>query len=826
MLAAGFDPASLPVTASIEILAALLALCALLALILLRVIWRQRQQLEQAGQRLQQQAREIDERRAAERQARSTGQDLRDITARMPVAVFALRRDRDRRHRLSFLAGDLHALFGIDPGDAPASGDVLRDWPFQDRVHPEDQRSVREHLRRALRHAQPLSLDFRAYGADGLRWLHLAMASHRRDDGGTGWAGYVIDTTPINASNQSLRAARDAAERASRAKADFLATMSHEIRTPMNGVIGMLELLGHTPLDADQRELLHAVEDSASVLLQILNDVLDFSKLEAGNLRLDPAPFDPRVLVDNVAGLAAGTLHRKGLDIRVAMDAALAGQLLGDDVRLRQILLNLLNNAGKFTERGQVAVALRVVGDDGRHQRLRLSVADTGIGIPADRQPGLFAPFAQAESWTARRHGGTGLGLAICRHLVQLMDGSIELASTAGEGTTVTVELRLPIVRRDVERPAGLAGQHAVVRLDPPALAAALGAHLATLGLSVETIPPAQPLRRGIAANFLFIGVDDRDSAAQIAARVVAVDASSGAPARPGDEDERILLGANPLKWQAVARACALALEPAGSPRATGSPVAASAAPVSAATAPAPSAGRILVAEDHPVNRALAQRQLALLGWSCDVVDDGRAAYEALCRGDYALLMTDCQMPVMDGYELAAAWRRREAGTQRATRLPIIAMTAHALGNDVVRCREAGMDDYLSKPVQLHALEEKLRAWLPPPASADEASPPGGPLALHGDMLRLLLDTSRGDLDAIGQAMSRGDAPAAAQRLHRLLGALQIFADGPVVERSRHLLDDLHGPRPGEAMRQLPAHVAELRGLLDRLEHPASTPAD
>jgi CheY-like chemotaxis protein len=365
-----------------------------------------------------------------------------------------------------------------------------------------------------------------------------------------------------------------------------------------------------------------------------------------------------------------------------------------------------------------------------------------------------------------------------------------------------------------------------VVRVDPPTLATALGAHLAALGLSVETIAPAQPLRQGIAANFLFVGIDDRDSAAQIAARVVAVDASSGAPALPGVEDERILLGANPLKWQAVARACALALEPAGTPRVPVAPSVAPAAASVAATSSTLSTVRILVAEDHPVNRTLAQRQLTLLGWSCDVVDDGRAAYEALCRGDYALLMTDCQMPLMDGYELAAAWRRHEAETQRAPRMPIIAMTAHALGNDIARCREAGMDDYLSKPVQLRALEEKLRAWLPSAASGDEKSPSGTPLALHGDMLRLLLDTGRADLDAIEQAVSRNDARAATQYLHRLLGAVQIFADGHVVEQSRHLLDALHGPRPDVVMQQLPARLVELRGLLDQLEHPAADPAD
>jgi signal transduction histidine kinase/DNA-binding response OmpR family regulator len=826
-VADAFAPGAIPVAASIGILAGLLTLCGLLALVLLRVIWLQRRRLEQAGQRLREQAREIEERREGERRALATAQNLREIGAHMPVVVFAMRRGSDHLHRLDFLAGNLHALFGTDPQETPKPGELMRDLPFLERIHPEDLDKLRQHLRHGLQHTQAMALDFRTYGAEGLRWLHLVMASHRRDDGDVRWLGYIIDTTDLNAHNQALLAARDAAERASRAKADFLATMSHEIRTPMNGVIGMLELLGRTSLDADQRELLGAVEDSASVLLQILNDVLDFSKLEAGNLRLDPVPFDPRVLIDNVVGLAAGTLHRKGLDVAVAMDATLAGRLLGDDVRLRQILLNLLGNAGKFTERGGIVVALRVHGDDGYHQRLRLSVSDTGIGIPADRQAGLFAPFVQAEPWTARRHGGTGLGLAICRHLVQLMDGHIELASEAGAGTTVTVDVRLPVVQRETDRPAGLTGLHAVVRLGSSWLAAALGAHLVALGLSVETVPPTQPLRRGIAANLLFIDADDRESAAQVAARAIAVDATPGAPALPCEDGERIVLGARPLKWQAVTRACALALEPPGrGATPAGTPAPAHAPPATGPAAAQPSAAHILVAEDHPVNQALARRQLALLGWPCDVVGNGRAALDALRRADYALLMTDCQMPEMDGYELAAAWRRHEAAERRATRLPIIAMTAHALGNEIARCREAGMDDYLSKPVQLKALEEKLLAWLPHRvAPAETPRPPAGAQAVaHGDMLRLLLETSRTDLDAIGQAVARDDVATATQRLHRLLGALQIFVHGPDTERALRLLDRLHGPHAHDALQELPACLADLRRALDRLEHPSAAP--
>ena len=776
---------------------------------------------------------DITEYREIELNARATEQSLRDITQRIPVVVFAVRRGHDRLQRLAFIAGNLHALFGLEHADLVESGDVLRDWPFHDRIHAEDAPALRHMLQQAARHRGTSTLDFRAYGAEGLRWIHLVMGTRRLPDRDVEWIGYFIDTTSINAHNQTLLAARDAAERASKAKADFLATMSHEIRTPMNGVIGMLELLGHTSLDDEQHELVHAVEDSAGVLMQVLNDVLDFSKLEAGNLRLDDAPFDLRTLIDNVVGMMTGPMHKKGLQIEVGADATLAGKLLGDSVRIRQILLNLLNNASKFTERGSVAVSLRVIGDDGQAQRLRISVTDTGIGIAADKQANLFTPFSQAESWTTRRYGGTGLGLAICRHLVQLMDGNIELSSRLGEGTKVTLEWRLPVAQREIDRPDGLAGRHAIVRVASVGIASALTAHLTALGLTVEQIPPAQPMRRGIAANLLFIDADDLESAGLIAAQAILVDTRENHSSGLHDDD-RMWLNANPLKWQTIARVCALTLKPLASP--SHDRIDAHAIPLpTPAAAPAPKRGRILVAEDHPISQSLVRRQLDLLGWSCDVVGDGRAAYEALCRGDYVMLMTDCQMPLMNGYELATAWRKHEADTQRHTRLPVIAMTANALDGEVERCREAGMDDYLSKPLQLRQLEEKVSAWMP---RADDAADRGATLQpfyqdafaepgmedLRNEMLQVLMRTSEADLQKLEQAMADRDGQQAMRTLHRTLGALQLFTTGRVITEGRSLLDDLGGDGVDSALQQLPGYLKNLRGVLSDLAQQVGHP--
>ena len=766
---------------------------------------------------------DITEYRQVELNARATEQSLRDITQRIPVVVFAVRRGNDRQQRLAFIAGNLHALFGLAQSDLLERDDVLRDWPFHDRIHPEDAPALRRLLQRATRHRSTVTLDFRAYGAEGLRWIHLVMGTRRLPDRKMEWIGYFIDTTSINAHNQTLLAARDAAERASKAKADFLATMSHEIRTPMNGVIGMLELLGRTPLDQEQRELVHAVEDSAGVLLQVLNDVLDFSKLEAGNVRLDDAPFDLRTLIDNVVGMLAGSAHKKGLAVEVGADATLAGKLVGDSVRIRQILLNLLNNAAKFTERGSVSVGLRVIGDDGHAQRVRISVIDTGIGIAADKQANLFTPFSQAESWTTRRYGGTGLGLAICRHLVQLMGGSIELSSRLGEGTKVTLELRLPIAQREIDRPLEPAGRHAIVRLASAGVANALTAHLATLGLTVEQIPPTAPMRRGAAANLLFIDAGDQESASAVAAQPILVDGSANGSSGLRDRDERIWLHANPLKWQAVSRVCVQALQPLAQP--SRNAVLSSVAPVSMVQA----SGRILVTEDHPISQSLIRRQLSLLGWDCNVVGDGRAALAALRQHNYAMLLTDCQMPQMDGYELAAAWRQHEVQSQR-TRMPIIAMTANALDGEIERCHEAGMDDYLSKPVQLRPLEDKLRAWAPR-ATADThaaesvffedvfAEP--GMEDLRAEMLQAMLRTSEVDLRKLEQAIAQGDGALAQRTLHRVLGALQLFTSGRVIADGRELM----AADADRVLRDLPGYLENLRGVLDALAQPSLSPS-
>jgi len=746
-----------------------------------------------------------------------------ELARHMSIVTFSFRRDTDGRQRLDFISGDLAALFRLKESDLLDVDDRLRDQPFHGSVHPEDA-AVFENLLSFDAPARVVrSADFRTFGAHGMRWVHAQVALRRGPgENQTQLMGHFVDTTQANAHNEALRVARNVAERASRAKTDFLATMSHEIRTPMNGVMGMLELLGHTALGREQAELLRGINGSAGALLQILNDVLDFSKLEAGDMRLDIESFDPRMLLDHVAAMAGARIDAKGLRFQVAIDASLAGTLMGDSARLRQVLLNLLGNAEKFTEQGRILLKVVVVGDDGEHQDLRISVSDSGIGIPEGLQAGLFQPFNQAESSTSRRYGGSGLGLAICRQLVQLMEGGVELDSSQGVGTTVSVNLRLPVAQRERTSPASLRGRHAIVRLASADTAAMLTDYLAAMDITVECIPPPHALREGLSASFLFIGEEDRESGPQVNAHAIAVVDRPGAKTRGTLPHDRVTLDANPLGWQALTHACLSALDE--------EPVDAAPPPL-AATRPAESHDamdeeRILVAEDHPMNQQVVQRQLEMLGWHCDVVDDGHQALEALQRNRYAMLLTDCNMAGMDGYRLATAWRAHEAASHSASRLPILAMTAHVLPNEMARCREAGMDDCLSKPLLLGPLQAKIRQWIPvsPPPAADPADDDvtgfdlmDGSTWPRDSVLAVLNETCHADLLEIDRAVAEGDIGTASHRLHRVLGALQLVTSDRLLQDGRGLLET-HQQRPEAddpvAWRN---HLGDVRSLLGQL---------
>lgn len=529
------------------------------------------------------------------------------------------------------------------------------------------------------------------------------------------------DITQRKAAEEAIRAAHDRAVEAAAVKSQFLATMSHEIRTPINAVVGMSELLLQTPLSDEAREYATTVRDSAESLLAIVNDILDFSKIEAGRMELESVPFSPVVAVENATDILAAAARKKGLSLSTYVAPDVPLRVTGDADRLRQVLLNLLGNAVKFTAAGSVTVRAVVDRADAPDAvELRFSVTDTGPGIAPAAAEQLFEPFRQADQTTRRRFGGTGLGLSISRRLVELMGGTIGFDSSPGRGSTFWFSVPFARVLDAAERDRGDALRGArVLVVDAEAEARhVVDQYLLAWGATASsTDNPGYALELAKAAGerrgpFDVVIVDRRagGDAFGFAARLRGVAGCEAVPLvlvtgvdEPNAPDGRahgfVAVVRKPIRQNVLHDALVAALAGTASP-----------------AAPAPSvlglpADRVLVlvAEDNPVNRRLALQQLKKLGFRAHAVTDGREAVDAVARGGYDLVLMDCQMPDVDGFEATREIRRAEAA--RGGHVPIIAMTANALEGDREACLAAGMDDYLAKPVQLSALRAVIERF-------------------------------------------------------------------------------------------------------------------